>query len=159
MSYYYGINFTWGLYGGLCTTNNKAQVVNYKSATFLNTVDVSTTERVKNNISLPPTYEVSYKDDTPWIIPDDFPITYPHEPMCRIQFTVPDSYVTDTDNAFKSSIIMTNEDQYYIDNIYAHFHRHSKTEYFAYRYQDNGKSYTEIKIKLPSVSEMNINPA
>ena len=74
MSYYYGVNFTWGLYGGLCTSANKKYVATNKSAMLLNKCEVKTSGD----------YPVSYVDDESWIVPNTFPTQSPHEPMCRV---------------------------------------------------------------------------
>lgn len=121
MSYYYGINFVWALYGGICTSDNRTTIVNNKTAAFFCNCIVDTSKTDKE-------YPVSYKYgknevEDPWIVPDTFPIVYPHQSMLTIQFTVPFEYIVEGQNAFKDVITMTYDDQFTWSSIMAHFHK------------------------------------
>ena len=70
MSLYYGVNFNWGLYGGLAKVYPDIRVivgegVNEGTAILLNECTVGDKSE---------DYPVSYKDNIPWIIPNSFQI-------------------------------------------------------------------------------------
>ena len=149
MSYYYGVNFNWGLYGGLCTPADRESVVDQKTATFLN----------KCEVTLSGDYPITYDGGVAWTIPDTFPIVNPHDPMCIVVLSIPQDYIDASigGQALKNERIMETTDQYIQENVLYKFHKESDTEYFAFRYiPTNWKNFSESPIILPSIEEMNI---
>lgn len=162
MSYYYGVNFTWGLYGGLVTnTHDTTAVKTNKTATWLNKV---------NSISTVGNWSINYQSGKPWTIPSNFHVANPHEPMCRISLKIPKTYVTGTSGALKSAAVMVYNNQFNKTNVLARFHSEPNEdtdtywEYSAFRflrtyYDGTGTKQTMVDkvVTLPTVGNMYVS--
>lgn len=99
LSYYYGVNFTWGLYGGLSTKSTDIKAVkNEGTAPWLNKV---------NTITRGSSEGITYSegDGVAWTMPSNFHVGAPHESMCRIALEVPTEFI-DGDMAFKKDLLV-----------------------------------------------------
>lgn len=174
MSYYYGVNFNWGLYGGLAYSGNnvypsdgssikdvyytsgtqKGQLRYAGSAFWLNKVD---TGKGKTDISAERIVYVDGEDA--WCVPKNFHIAYPHEGMCRIALTIPSDYISSGD-ALKGNLQMTSDDKYNLALVLAHFWKDSSTEYSAFRFMrrnyDTGGMFIDQPVTLPTIANMNL---
>lgn len=168
MSYYYGVNFNWGLYGGLASSGdktriqdelytsgaNKGQVKNPGTAFWLNKVD---TGKGKTDISAERIVYVN--GEVAWRVPKSFHIEYPHEGMCRIALTIPSDYISGGD-ALKGNLQMTSDDKYNLTLVLAHFWRDSSTEYSAFRFMrrnyDTDGTFIDQPVTLPTIANMNL---
>lgn len=167
MSYYYGVNINWGLYGGLAMSSDaKAITDQYNKRT--GALEASGTAFWLNKVvSLDPQAgEISYIDDSPaWEVPKDFHVDYPHDRMCRVWLDISPSYIQDGRNALNDTVVMRDEHQYDSVEVLNRFHYNSRNEYNAYRflrlgYTSTGQQYTlpDEPVTLPSTVNMNLVP-
>lgn len=172
LSYYYGVNFTWGLYEGLDTYSNDIKAVKTQgTAPWLNKVKVLKVDEAHPDH---PNEDITYVNGglDAWLVPDTFHVDAPHNSMCRIALEVPTEFI-DGDMAFKNDLIMQYSDQFQKINsnhperspLLAHFWRdginaYNNDEYSAFRFLNPG-SFIDYPVYLPQISSMNlkeINP-
>ena len=169
MSYFYGVNFNWGLYGGLATSGDKKKIRDYRypSGPQKGQIQYDGTAFLLNTVS-----EVDAAHETiryaggmdTWTVPEKFHVDYPHDEMCRIALTIPLNYVSGDGDALKSTLQMQESDKFNQNLVLAHFWRDSKTQYSAFRFlrigfTSGGQTYTfqDKSVTLPSMAQMNLN--
>ena len=170
MSYYYGVNFNWGLYGGLAVSNDAKYIkdVYNRSGQVLSSPGTAFWLNKVTKLE-PETGTITYINNADaWEVPVEFHVDYPHSPMCRIGLVVPIEYI-EGESAFKDTLVMQYEHQFVQNQALAHFHKDSNNEYSAFRflrtgYDASGRKYTfaDQPVPLPNTADMNLkttNPA
>lgn len=150
MSYYYGVNFTWGLYGGLSTDSYDIDAVK---------TDGNACWLTKVTALDPSSEQISRLDgEEAWTISPNFHISYPHEGMQRIALQIPDGYIQDGMDALVDGITMQPSDQFNQTSVLSHFHKDSNSEYSAFRFFDEKEETEPRQVRLPATSDMNLRP-
>lgn len=161
MSYYYGVNFNWGLYGGLAPNSNKKPIQDqlYTSGVNKGKIQYPGTSFWLNKVTSmdPANEDITYLDDNwGWIVPKNFHVEYPHESMCRVALTIPSEYVVSGQDALKGDLQMKESDMVNQDLVLVHFWRDSDTQYSAFRFwrynYDTEALFQDQPVTLPLVS-------
>lgn len=94
MSYYYGVNFNWGLYGGLAVGRDKTPIQDKYNSSDGRLTDNGTSFWLNTVVSLDPEGSgITYVDNQAWVVPTNFHVDYPHERMCRIALEISSDYI------------------------------------------------------------------
>ena len=162
MSYYYGVNFTWSLYGGLVLyggsgnprPNGDQDIVRDAGAAIW-MVPCSV-----NGDTI--TYE---GDGKVFTIPSDFHVDSPHIPMISVTLTIPSECISAPNTpALRADggKVMTYNDQFNQPALLAKFHQESNTQYCAFRFYrvnpTSGELYPDEPVSLPNTAQMNLVP-